>query len=130
MSDDIARLGLQVNSDGVAKAHQRLRDFQNSARGAGGAARDLGSSTADLNSKLNDLIKAQSQTNELLKAHASALRDATVNTESYTDRLAKLATAGAAIYVAYQGMAGAIRMSTDAMRDQVSIMDRLAEGAK
>src|SRR6185437_1578733 len=118
---DVAQLGIEIDSSGVDTARRRLDDF----RQAGAGASD---STARFQRAIEDLARAQDKTNQLIASHADALRGATQQTNSYIDTLAKWATAAGAIYVAYQGVHGAISFANDGFREQVSLVEKIRDG--
>jgi hypothetical protein len=116
---DVASLGIQVDSSTVETARSRLRDFKSEASGSSAAVQQLERTVANL-------ARAQQQTNDILRGHTQQLRDATQQTSSYVDTLAKWATAVGGVYVAYKGLQGAIELHNAAAREQVNIVEKLS----
>lgn len=73
MADDVARLGLAVDSGTVKTGTQDLKDFSGAAKEAGNAADSLGAKTKASASVFGDMSKAIAATNSTAKDGASTV---------------------------------------------------------
>ena len=113
MAGDIANLGITVDASGVDRAKASLDDFARSSQAVATAVQEL--------------ARAQDQTNRILQDNGRALDDINGKTSSYVTTLAKLATGAAAVGVAYEGMAKAVDLFHEGISEQLDVMDRLGD---
>ena len=114
-------VSFDINTAAVANLRDRLNETKQAGGNAASGLKDAESASQSMNRQMAALVGAQRDINDLL-------RNGTINTNSYSDSLLKVATAGAAAVVAYRGMSDAIGLVNRGMQEQISIMDRARSG--